>query len=205
MKDLFLQETQFDDMLAALREKKNLVLQGAPGVGKTFVAKRLAYRASRDQHHVRVIQSLSETIGASAELVATFDAFRKKRNITGYERVGIVSDSDAAEMRKLASHLRDDVVAWLRTRHVRQWRRWRSRARLSSSVAIASVVWFTTASSRRDHIVTLLRRFQQVDHFMDDDVFREIFGLVRGSNTTASSAKFPEQLNRVIFSVPSAS
>lgn len=75
------------------------------------------YRASRDQHHVRVIQSLRETIGASAELVATFDAFRKKRNITGYERVGIVSDSDAAEMRRLASHLRDDVVAWLRKHH----------------------------------------------------------------------------------------
>ena len=75
------------------------------------------YRASRDQHHVRVIQSLRETIGASAELIATFDAFRKKRNITGYERVGIVSDADAAEMRKLASHLRDDVVAWLRQHH----------------------------------------------------------------------------------------
>ena len=41
----------------------------------------------------------------------------KKRNITGYERVGIVSDADAAEMRKLASHLRDDVVAWLRGHH----------------------------------------------------------------------------------------
>ena len=26
-----------------LREKKNVVLQGAPGVGKTYVAKRLAY------------------------------------------------------------------------------------------------------------------------------------------------------------------
>ena len=75
------------------------------------------YRASRAQHHVRVIQSLRETIGAGAELVATFDAFRKKRNITGYERVGIVSDADAAEMRKLARDLRDDVLAWLRRHH----------------------------------------------------------------------------------------
>jgi len=43
MKGLFLAEAQFDEMLAALQEKKNVVLQGAPGVGKTYVARRLAY------------------------------------------------------------------------------------------------------------------------------------------------------------------
>ena len=75
------------------------------------------YRATRDQHHFRVIRSLGETIGARTEVVATFDAFRKKRNITGYERVGIVSDSDAAEMRKLAVAIRDDTIAWLRKSH----------------------------------------------------------------------------------------
>src|SRR4029077_1639879 len=40
---LFLEESKFDEMLDALQENKNVVLQGAPGVGKTFVAKRLAY------------------------------------------------------------------------------------------------------------------------------------------------------------------
>ncbi len=71
------------------------------------------YRASRDQHHYRIIQSLRETIGTKVEIVTTFDAFRKKRNITGYERVGAVSESDAAEMRKLAIAVRDDVIAWI--------------------------------------------------------------------------------------------
>jgi len=75
------------------------------------------YRAARDQHHFRIIQSLRETIGATAELVNTFDAFRKKRNITGYERVGAVSDADAAEMRQLAMSIRDDVLEWLRREH----------------------------------------------------------------------------------------
>jgi hypothetical protein len=75
------------------------------------------YRAARDQHHFRIIQSLRETIGASAELVNTFDAFRKKRNITGYERVGAVSDADATEMRELAVSIRDDVLSWLRRNH----------------------------------------------------------------------------------------
>jgi hypothetical protein len=31
---------------------------------------------------------LRETVGTEAAVVATFDALRKKRNITGYERVG---------------------------------------------------------------------------------------------------------------------
>ena len=47
MKGLFLAETQFDEMLEALKEKKNVVLQGAPGVGKTYVAKTARLRAHR--------------------------------------------------------------------------------------------------------------------------------------------------------------
>jgi len=58
MNGLFLAEVQFDEMLDALKEKKNVVLQGAPGVGKTFVAKRLAYalNESNDQRQVEMIQ-----------------------------------------------------------------------------------------------------------------------------------------------------
>lgn len=58
MDGLFLSGKQFDEMLHALEEKKNVVLQGAPGVGKTFVAKRLAYAliGSNDQRRVETIQ-----------------------------------------------------------------------------------------------------------------------------------------------------
>jgi hypothetical protein len=72
------------------------------------------YRASREQHHYRIIQSLRETISATPQQVAALDAFRKKRNITGYERVGAVSDADAADMRELAVEVRDEVIARLR-------------------------------------------------------------------------------------------
>jgi hypothetical protein len=75
------------------------------------------YRASRDRHHYRVIQSLRETLGVEVGVLNTLDAFRKKRNITGYERVGLVSDADAESMRALALRLRDEVVTWLRERH----------------------------------------------------------------------------------------
>jgi hypothetical protein len=90
----------------------NAALQAA-----TAALAAAGYRASRDSHHYRVIQSLRETLGAEAGVVATFDAFRKKRNITGYERIGLVSDADAEAMRTLAVRLRDEVLAWLAKHH----------------------------------------------------------------------------------------
>ncbi len=58
MQGLFLPESEFNEMLTALKEKKNLVLQGAPGVGKTYVARRLAYAliGAKDLRRVEVIQ-----------------------------------------------------------------------------------------------------------------------------------------------------
>lgn len=72
------------------------------------------FRASRESHHFRVIQSLALTIDAKAALVAQFDQFRKKRNVTAYDRAGTVSDQEAKEMVALARRLRNDVENWLR-------------------------------------------------------------------------------------------
>jgi len=90
----------------------NAALQAA-----TAALAAAGYRPSREAHHYRVIQSLRETIGAEASVVATFDAFRKKRNISGYERIGLVSDADAEAMRALAVTLRGDVTSWLSQFH----------------------------------------------------------------------------------------
>ncbi|MDC0088124.1 AAA family ATPase [Akkermansiaceae bacterium] len=43
LKDLFMPEKQLDLIMRQLKRKKNIILQGPPGVGKTFVAKRLAF------------------------------------------------------------------------------------------------------------------------------------------------------------------
>jgi hypothetical protein len=75
------------------------------------------YRAARDQHHYRVIQSLRFTIGAASALVSRLDAFRKKRNIGGYERAGLISDGEAQEMQDLARDVRDAVLEWLKSKH----------------------------------------------------------------------------------------
>ncbi|MBP3399609.1 MAG: AAA family ATPase, partial [Erysipelotrichaceae bacterium] len=41
--EVYMQAERYDTLVALLENKKNLILQGAPGVGKTFAAKRLAY------------------------------------------------------------------------------------------------------------------------------------------------------------------
>lgn len=41
--DLFITDDEFKTILEDFRRKKNLILQGPPGVGKTFIARRLAY------------------------------------------------------------------------------------------------------------------------------------------------------------------
>ena len=43
LEEVFLAAEDYDALINQLIRKKNLILQGAPGVGKTFVAKRLAY------------------------------------------------------------------------------------------------------------------------------------------------------------------
>ncbi len=56
--DLFLDEAEFDAILHLLRRKKNIILQGPPGAGKTFMAKKLAYTllGRKDEHNVQMIQ-----------------------------------------------------------------------------------------------------------------------------------------------------
>jgi len=75
------------------------------------------YRAVREVHHYRIIQSLALTLEADLSLLEQFDRFRKKRNIGGYERAGAVSDMEANEMLNLAKMLREDVEKWIRVNH----------------------------------------------------------------------------------------
>ena len=71
------------------------------------------YRASRERKHYLTLQSAAHTIGADAKLVGRLDAFRKKRNVSDYERVGMTSSKEAEELREMAKDLRDRVRSWI--------------------------------------------------------------------------------------------
>ena len=75
------------------------------------------YRAVREQHHHRCIQSLAYTLGAEKGLVGLLDVMRKKRNSSDYERAGEVSLKEADEMRQLALSLRAQASVWLKEKH----------------------------------------------------------------------------------------
>ena len=56
--EVFMSEGQYDALVDVLKTKKNMILQGAPGVGKTFAAKRLAYSMMglKDPERVMMVQ-----------------------------------------------------------------------------------------------------------------------------------------------------
>ena len=58
LNEVFMTETDYDKLVALLKYKKNIILQGAPGVGKTFTAKRLAYSliGTEDDSRIAMVQ-----------------------------------------------------------------------------------------------------------------------------------------------------
>ena len=58
LNEVFMDETSYDTLVGLVLNKKNVILQGAPGVGKTFAAKRLAYSIMevKDPNRVMMVQ-----------------------------------------------------------------------------------------------------------------------------------------------------
>ena len=58
LSDVYMSEEQFGRLSALLKHHKNLILQGAPGVGKTYAAKRLAYAVmgEKDDERIAMVQ-----------------------------------------------------------------------------------------------------------------------------------------------------
>lgn len=55
---VYMTEAKYDRLVAVLTRKKNIILHGAPGVGKTYAAKRLAYSimGEKDDDRIEFVQ-----------------------------------------------------------------------------------------------------------------------------------------------------
>ena len=58
LNEVYMSRTDYQTLVSLLKNKKNIILQGAPGVGKTFAAKRLAYSMMevKDSSRVMMVQ-----------------------------------------------------------------------------------------------------------------------------------------------------
>ncbi len=56
--DVYMTEKRYENLVAVLQNKKNIILQGAPGVGKTFAARRLAWSimGEKDDSRIEFVQ-----------------------------------------------------------------------------------------------------------------------------------------------------
>jgi hypothetical protein len=71
------------------------------------------FRAGKDAHHYRVIQSLKFTVKPEDKIIQTLDAFRKKRNISEYNHAGAITAIELEEITVQAEKLRKSVEAWI--------------------------------------------------------------------------------------------
>ena len=58
LEDVYMPEQDYETLVSLIRTKKNVILQGAPGVGKTYAAKRLTYSmmGEKDAERVMMVQ-----------------------------------------------------------------------------------------------------------------------------------------------------
>lgn len=75
------------------------------------------YRVAGEQHHYRVIQSLSYTLALERGLVSYLETSRKKRNKANYATAGVASDKEADELLDAALKLKVNLNSWLASKH----------------------------------------------------------------------------------------
>ncbi len=82
LSEVYMNKENYETLVELIRTKKNVILQGAPGVGKTFVAKRLAYSmiGNKNQDQVMMVQ-----FHQSYSYEDFIEGFRPSSTNTGFE------------------------------------------------------------------------------------------------------------------------
>jgi uncharacterized protein (UPF0332 family) len=84
----------------------------------TMVLYASGYRAGKPGHHWVTLKVLPEVMGPDAQERADyFNSCRSTRNVTDYDRAGVVSDAAADEILKEAKAFKEEVMKWLKTNH----------------------------------------------------------------------------------------
>jgi hypothetical protein len=71
------------------------------------------FRASKEAHHYRVIQSLKYTLKIEDKRILTLDIFRKKRNVSEYNHAGSITAKELREITDFAEALRNTTEVWI--------------------------------------------------------------------------------------------
>ncbi|MGH9801116.1 MAG: hypothetical protein ACRD82_12195, partial [Blastocatellia bacterium] len=83
----------------------------------TILLHASGYRPEKTLQHYRSITALPLILGQQWDDEADYlDTCRRKRNIAEYDRVGVVTMQDAAELVKFCQELRE-VLSWLNKNH----------------------------------------------------------------------------------------
>lgn len=81
------------------------------------------YRTSGAGHYATVFEALPLAMSDEYKsLAAHFEACRLKRNVAEYQRVGLISRTELAELVATTERFRAQVGEWLRENHPALWR-----------------------------------------------------------------------------------
>jgi hypothetical protein len=74
------------------------------------------YRAGKERHRERLLDSLRYTIGIDQRLLKQLHDVRRVRNAMTYEQLGNATQAEVEAILTRARSVREAVAAWLRTR-----------------------------------------------------------------------------------------
>ncbi|MBU1023155.1 hypothetical protein KKB99_02615 [bacterium] len=75
------------------------------------------FKPAGDSHHYWTIQSLAHTLKINQDTIDLLDDFRKKRNRSSYESMGMITSREVNEIIELSRNIQTNLQEWLQANH----------------------------------------------------------------------------------------